>query len=145
MPKRLRVSLKRDEALRATRVTIGKMKLVYLLIADKRLKYKTNKSRIAYIGTTKKGVERIAQSVAFRADGILSLPGVHSFHVRIVTCKPRKNVKTWMKLERALLLCFRERFGKVPLCNSHGSRMKVTDEFRYFAKTAIMNVIEDLS
>jgi hypothetical protein len=34
MPKRLRVSLKRDEALRATRVTIGKMKLVYVLIPD---------------------------------------------------------------------------------------------------------------
>lgn len=68
MPDRIKLSLKRDEALRATRVTVGKMKLVYLLIADKRLKYKNGKSRIVYIGTTKKGVARIAQSAASRAE-----------------------------------------------------------------------------
>jgi hypothetical protein len=145
MPKRLRVSLKRDEALRATRVTIGKMKLVYVLIADKRIKYKSGKSRIAYIGTTKKGVARIAQSVAARADGILSLRGVNSFHARIVTCSPRQNVTTWRKLERGLLLCFRERYGEVPTCNSHGTKMKETDEFHYFARKGILNVIEELS
>ena len=145
MPKRLRLSLKRDEALRATRVTVGKMKLAYLLIADKRLKYKTGKSRIAYIGTTKKGVERVAQSVAFRAEVILDLHGVRTFHARIVTCKPRQNVDTWRKLERSLLLCFRERFGEVPKCNSHGKRMKETDEFHYFAKKAVLNVIDELS
>jgi hypothetical protein len=145
MPNRLRVSLKRDEAIRATRVTIGKNKLVYVLIADKRLKYKTGKSHIAYIGTTKKGVVRIAQSIAFRAEDILSLHGVRSFHARIVTCNPRQHVNTWKKLERSLLLCFRELFGEVPECNSKGKRMKVTDEFYYFAKKAILNVIDELS
>jgi hypothetical protein len=145
MPNRIKLSLKRDEALRATRVTAGKMKLVYLLIADKRLNYKSGKSRIAYIGTTKKGVARIAQSAAARADDILSLRGVRTFHARIVTCNPRQNVKTWMKLERGLLLCFRQRFGEVPQCNSHGKRMKETDEFYYFAKKGVMNVIDELS
>ncbi len=145
MPRRLKVALKRDEALRATRVTIGKNKLVYILIADKRLKYKTGKSRIAYIGTTRKGVARIAQSVAARADDILSLHGVRTFHARIATCKPRQNVATWKKLERALLLTFRERFGEVPKCNSHGKRMKVTDEFRYFGTKGVANVIDELS
>ena len=145
MPPRLKVSLKRDEALRATRVTIGKNKLVYLLIADKRLKYNTGKSRIAYIGTTKKGVARIAQSVAARADDILSLHGVRTFHARIVTCRPRQNVPTWKKLERALLLTFRERFGEIPKCNSHGKSMMVTDEFRYFGRKGISNVLDELS
>lgn len=145
MARRLKVSLKRDEALRATRVTIGKNKLVYLLIADKRLKYVGGKSRIAYIGTTKKGVARIAQSVAARADDILSLHGVRTFHVRIVTCRPRQNVSTWKKLERALLLSFRERFGEVPSCNSHGTRMKITDEYRYFGAKGVANVIDELS
>jgi hypothetical protein len=121
------------------------MRLVYLLIADKRLKYKGGKSRIAYIGTTKKGVSRIAQSVAFRAEQILSLRGVRTFHVRIVTCKPRQKVETWKKLERGLLLCFRERFGEVPKCNSHGKRMKETDEFHYFARKGVRNVIDELS
>jgi len=145
MPNRLKVSLKRGEALRATRVTVGKKKLVYLLIADKKLKYKKGKSCVAYIGTTKKGIRRIAQSVAARSDEILSLRGVRSFHARIVVCNPRPNVKTWVKLERGLLLCFRAHFGEVPKCNSHGKRMKETDEFRYFAKKSILNVLDELS
>ncbi len=145
MQKRLRVSLKRDEALRATRVTVGKMKLVYLLIADKRLKYGDGKSRIAYIGTTKNGVARIAQSVATRAEDILNLHGVRAFHARIVTCNPRQRVKTWTKLERGLLLCFRERFGEVPKFNSHGKRTKETDEFDYFAKKNLLNIIDELT
>jgi hypothetical protein len=145
VPRRIKLSLKRDEALRATRVTIGKNKLVYILVADKRLKYQNGKSRIAYIGTTKKGVARIAQSVAARADDILSLHGVRSFHARIVTCKPRRNVETWKKLERALLLKFRERFGEVPKCNSHGKNMKAKDEFRIFGEGGVNNVIEEIS
>ena len=145
MPKRLRVSLKRDEALRATRVTVGRKKLVYLLIADKRLKYKSGKSRIAYIGTTKKGVARIAQSAAARAEDILKLHGVRTFHARILTCNPRQRVKTWIKLERGLLLCFRERFGEVPKCNSHGKRMKEVDEFYYFARRHLTNIIDELA
>ena len=126
-------------------VTIGNNKLVYILVSDKRLQYKSGKSRIAYIGTTKKGVARVAQSVAARADDILSLHGVRTFHARIVTCKPRKNVETWKKLERALLLSFRERFGEVPKCNSHGKKMKITDEFRVFAEKGVANIIDELS
>jgi len=137
--------LKRDEALRATRVTVGRKKLVYLLIADKRLKYKSGKSRIAYIGTTKKGVARIAQSAAARAEDILKLHGVRTFHARILTCNPRQRVKTWIKLERGLLLCFRERFGEVPKCNSHGKRMKEVDEFYYFARRHLTNIIDELA
>ncbi|MGA9363103.1 MAG: GIY-YIG nuclease family protein [Bacteroidota bacterium] len=147
MPRRLRrlsLSLKRETAIAATRVTIGKDRLVYVLVADKRLKYNFGKSRIAYIGTTKKGLSRISQSVASRADQILSTPGVRSFSARIVTCKRRRKVKTWHKLERALLLEFKERFQSVPTCNRKGIRMKETDEFRYFSKSAVRNVIDEL-
>jgi hypothetical protein len=145
MPRRLKLSLKRDHAMHATRVSIGGMKLVYVLIADKRLRYRLGRSRIAYIGTTEKGSARIAQSMAYRAEDVLSIHGVRSFHARIVTCKPRQHVFTWKKLERALLLKFKERFGEVPWCNTHGKNMKVTNEFRYFAAAGVTNVIEDLS
>ena len=143
--RRLNLSLGREHALEATRVSIGKSKLVYLLIADKRLSYECGKSRIAYIGTTRKGTARLTQSVAARADDILGLRGVYSFHVRIVTCRPRQRVKTWLKLERALLLMFKETYGEVPLCNSHGKNMKRTDEFVYFAEYGVRHVIEELS
>lgn len=145
MLRRIRLSLRRDEALRATRVSVGKQKLVYVLIADKRLKYPRGKSRIAYIGTTKKGVARVAQSVAFHADDILATRGVRTFHARIVTCNPRQNVKTWRKLERALILCFREKFGQIPVRNTQGKNIKATDELTYFAPRAVMNIIEELS
>jgi len=145
MSKRLKISLKREEAIRATRVSIGKMKLVYLLIADKAINYRFGKSRISYIGTTKKGVARIAQSVAARSEEILSLHGVRAFHARIITCNPRQKVATWKKLERGLLLCFREQFGEVPKCNSIGKRLKTVDEFDYFSKNRIIGIINELS
>jgi hypothetical protein len=53
---------------RASRVVIGNQKLVYVLIADKRIKYPRGKSRIVNIGTTKKGVARIAHSTAAKAE-----------------------------------------------------------------------------
>ena len=145
MLRRLSLTLKRDHALEATRVSLGKSKLVYLLIADKRLVYPQGKSRIAYIGTTKKGVARIAHSIAARAEAILGLRGVRSFHARVVTCRPRRRLKTWRKLERALLLKFKERFGQPPECNSQGKRMKVTNEFHYFSPAGVASVIDELS
>ena len=83
--------------------------------------------------------------LAVRANDILELRGVRSFTARIITCPPRRNVSTWLKLERALLLGFKEKFGEVPKCNSHGKRMKETDEFRYFRKKGVLRVVDDLS
>jgi len=143
--RRLSLSLKREAALSATRVSIGKQKLVYVLVADKRLRYGKGKSRIAYIGTTKRGVGRVAGSVASRANHILSLRGVRSFHARVITCPPRRNVSTWLKLERALLLTFKWKLGMVPACNSHGKGMRERDEFRYFSKRAASGIIDELS
>jgi len=143
--RRMPVSIKREPALRATRVSIGKLKLVYVLVADKRLKYPKGKSAIAYIGTTKHGLRRVAASAAKRAEQILGLRGVRSLAARVVTCQPRQRVKTWRVLERALLLKFKERFGATPKCNTHGKRMKERDEFEYFRARRILNVLEELS
>ena len=143
--RRLQLSLKRGEAMRVTPVAVGKDKLVYILVADKKLKYPDGRSRIAYIGTTQKGISRIARSIAIRADDILSLHGVREFHARVVTCPPRQNVRTWHKLERALLIEFREMYGDVPHCNTQGNKMKETDEFEYFRLRAVRRVIDDLS
>lgn len=145
MLRRITMSLKKEPALTATRVSIGKSKLVYVLVADKKLKYAKGKSRIAYIGTTKKGVARVAGSVAHRAYDILALHGVKSFTARIITCQPRQNVATWLVLERALLLAFKERHGEIPRCNSHGKSMKERDEFRYFRKEGVRTILDELS
>lgn len=52
-------------------------------------------------------------------------------------------VKTWMKLERALLLKFRERYGEIPKFNSQGRNMRWTDEQEYFSVNRIANIIEE--
>lgn len=143
--RRANISLKREVALTARRVLLGNQRLVYVLVAGRPIRYEYGKSRILYIGTTRSGSARVAQSVASRADAILNQHGVRFFEARIVTCSPRRRVKTWVKLERALLLVFRERFGQVPMCNSHGMYMQATDELDYFRRERLVQVLEELS
>lgn len=141
--RRLNISLKREEAMTVKRVAIGSQKLVYCLLAGRAHPYRYGRSRIVYIGTTKNGVSRIATSVAAKAEKILSAHGVQELHVRVITCKPRQRVKTWLKLERAALLTFRELYGQIPRYNSQGSHMTETDEFEYFSRARIRRVLED--
>ena len=143
--RRITPSLKRNPALTATRVSIGKSKLVYALVCDKKLDYPLGRSRVAYIGTTERGVARIAQSVASRAEAILRLHGVRKFEARVITCRPRQRVKTWRKLERALLLTFKDVYGSVPRCNSHGKRMQQRDEFEYFRPRGLERILDELA
>lgn len=44
------------------RVTVGKDKLVYVILQDKKMQYPEGRSRVVYIGTTKNGGARIATS-----------------------------------------------------------------------------------
>jgi len=128
--------------MQVNRVSIGKKKLVYLIVVKKPLRYPWGRSRIVYIGTTKKGVARIAQSVAARAEAVLTLYGVREFIVRIVTCLPRSNVKTWDKLETSLLITFRAMYGSLPKCNTKPKR--AGDVFDYFKRERLERVLEML-
>jgi hypothetical protein len=143
--RRSNVSLKREPALVARRVILRDEKLVYVLVANKKLQYAKGWSFIAYIGTTKNGGSRIAQSVAGRAKRILGLHGVTEFEARTVSCKARQRVKMWHKLERAMILSFKELFGEIPECNVQGKNFVDTDEFRYFTRARIKRILEDLS
>lgn len=143
MAKRLTISLKPKYAMQVNRVSIGNKKLVYLIVVKKPLRYPWGRSsRIAYIGTTKKGMARIAQSVAARAGTVLTLYGVREFIVRIVTCPPRPKVKTWDKLETALLITFRAIYGSLPKCNTKPKR--AGDVFDYFKQERLERVLEML-
>jgi len=144
--RRLSIKAHRYEALYVSRVADNADHLVYLFCCDRRLRYPNGeKSRIAYIGTTASGVWRLTSSAAERASRILGQRGVESFNAFVLTCTPRRRVRTWHKLERALLLQFRELFGRVPICNTHGQQMVETDEFYYFARERVTDVIEELS
>lgn len=143
--RRANIVLSRKPALLARRVLIAPQKLVYVLVADKKLHYDGGRSRIAYIGTTATGAGRVAQSVAHRAHDILAIRGVRSFEARILTTRGRQRVQMWRKLERAMLLEFRELFGEPPWCNIQGRRMRERDEFEYFARSRVRRIIDELS
>lgn len=126
------------------RIDVTRETLVYVLVASRKQQYTYGNSQIVYIGTTRRGINRIASSVAQRAKDVLALHGVKDFEVRVVTCQPRQRVKTWRKLERALLLRFRERYGKVPLLNKQGPKMRESDEFDYFTRSRLDEILDGL-
>jgi hypothetical protein len=130
--------------MRVTRAALVAERLVYVLVADKRLRYAEGRSRIAYIGVTTRGHLRIAESVAHRSRRLLELRGVRSFEVRVVTCRARRNVETWRELERALIVSFREQFGEVPLCNSQGKRMGARRVFEIFTRRRVDAVLDEM-
>jgi site-specific DNA recombinase len=97
------------------------------------------------IGTTGTGSGRVAASAAERGEDVLVLPGVREFSVRIVTCKGRRHVKMWFKLEHALLWTFLDRFGRVPECNSPKRTKTEGDSYKYFKKYGLTRTIDELS
>jgi hypothetical protein len=58
-----------------------------------------------------------------------------------VSCKARHRVKTWRKLERGLILLFRETYGDVPIGNTQGKKMKWTNELVFFTRTRLVAVL----
>lgn len=143
--RKITISKNRTPAIQISNIGLGKQKAVYVMVVNKNIKYEYGGSPIAYIGTTKQGINRAAQSAANHAQQILDIHGVNSFSVYLVTCKSRQGVKTWHKLERAMLLSFRSEFGQVPLCNQHGRRISEKDEFEYFTRSRIRDIILSFS
>lgn len=134
-------SLKMPAAVKTTRIVIGKSKCCYVLSASKKIRYKKGRSRIVYFGTTKNGVARIAESVAHRSRKILRSWGVTSFHAYIVTCRPRKKKRSWLRLEGSLITTFKEMFGERPKCNRRNGK----PDWDLFRQETIKRIIEDLS
>lgn len=145
MPDRLRVSLKSIPAMTMTRIALDHERLVYVICANRKLTYPNGRSPIVYIGTTRTGVARMATSAADRSWDVLWSRGVTSFEVRVITCPARQGLKSWIKLERAMLLAFREKFGEPPMCNIHGRRIREKNEFDLFARGRINQIIDDLT
>jgi hypothetical protein len=104
--------------------------MVYILAANKYLRYKylpygdarrtktVGRSKILYIGTTKKGAGRPAASAVNKASEVFyHLHGVRTIDVHIVTCTTHSKKHTWKRLEAALLDAFRTRYFQLPKYN----------------------------
>ena len=103
--------------------------MVYILSANKYLPYKylpykgarfktVGRSKIIYVGTTKKGAGRPAASAVNKASEVFyHLHGVRTIDVHIVTCAAHNKKYTWKRLEAALLDAFRTRYFQLPKYN----------------------------
>jgi hypothetical protein len=145
MSRKLTVKIQKQPCFVINRAAFRDMKLVYVVRANKNLSYPLGRSKIAYIGTTKKGARRIASSAVWKGEYLLYEYGIKHLELYIVTCGKIKGAKTWRKLERALLIRFREKFGKVPRANKVGNKMRIRDEQKYFSQNKLDKILDELS
>jgi hypothetical protein len=144
MPKKLVVKYHKQPAVVINRIAFKATKLVYVARANKKIKYPLGGSRIAYIGTTKKGARRIASSAVWKGSDLLFEYGVKHLELNVVVCGKHQGVETWKKLERALIIRFRERYGTIPRGNNVGMKTRWHDELRYFSQDRLDKIIEEL-
>ena len=138
----MRISHNRDSVMSIDRKIGRRDKLVYLLLAPKPQKYLRGKSRIVYVGTTEKGISRIASSVATRSEAIFSRRGIRTIEVQVVWSAPLRGIRSWRLLERAILAEFLSFYGALPDCNRQGKHYKWDPKVsRYFKRNAVTNLL----
>jgi hypothetical protein len=116
--RKLKIRSRQKSLLTLTRSRQWSDRMVYVPAANQHLPYKNGRSRILYIGTTKKGAGRTATSAVNKASEVFyKLHGVSTIDVHIVTCAKRKNVQTWKRLESALIDASRKRYFELPHYN----------------------------
>ena len=113
----------------AHRRILKKAKLAYLLVGSRPHKYRRGRSQILYIGTTKKGADRIATSVAYRAEDVLKLHGFRWMDVYVASCSAVPGFQSWRFVERALLAGFLLRYSDLPFCNRQGRKLRWDEKF----------------
>ena len=145
MPRKLKIRSSKQPAIVINRVAFRDKKLVYVARANKKLKYPWGRSRISYIGTTKRGAHRVASSAVWKGADLLFQYGIKHLELNVVTCQKIPGVESWRKLERALLIRFREIYGEIPRANNAGKKMKWKKEKKYFPERQLEKVIEGLS
>ena len=123
-----------------------KARMVYVLRADRPVKYQKDRSRIVYIGETGKGPKRPAGSMARMAkEAFNKLHGVRQIDVHAVTCRGRQHVRTWELLERAFLAVFKDIYGEVPRYNLQGKGKRfVLDDISDFNPKRVKNILSRL-
>ena len=132
-------------AITITRTAYEVLELAYIAIANKPIRYDHGSSRIAYIGTTKNGVRRVANSAAWKAEELFSRNGVHTLEFYFIATPRRGKQPTYRNFERALLLRFRERYGSPPVANMHGKKIRRRDGDDYFTSASIEKILNDFA
>jgi len=121
--------------------------MVYVLRADKPIRYEVGHSRIVYIGETRRGTRRPAGSAASKAMRTFGvLHGIRRIDVHPLTFQGIQSVRMWEILERDLLATFKATYGEIPFYNQQGKGKKFSlDRIKYFRKSRLEKIIRLLS
>ncbi len=144
-PRKPRPKVHNTPAITITRTAYAAAELVYIAYANQPIRYEHGDSRIADIGATKNGVWRVASSAAGRAEELFTRRGVHTLEFYLVAAPRKGKHATYRKLERALLLRFRERYGSIPCANKQGKRLRWRAGDNVFTQASINTIIEDFA
>jgi hypothetical protein len=140
----LNLSLSRKPVMTLERSALKGDRVVYLLAANKPIKYPRGRSRIVYIGTTRRGVRRVASSVAHHAERVMARPGIRAVHAHLLRYTRRAGPwRAWMKLERAILFMFQYEYGGIPILNKVGLNFWPGEEFKYFSRKTLVKRIRE--
>lgn len=145
MAQRPRLKVQDKPAITITRSAYAATEVVYIAYANRPLRYSHDDSRIAYIGSTKKGAWRIAGSAAWKAEDLVQRHGVHTLEYYVIVAPRYGTRPTYRSLERALLLRFRERYGSPPIANQQGRRMRWREDDRIYTAASIDRVLDDFA
>ena len=139
--RRVSVRVAREPALTCTRrALVAQREAVYIIRADRAVTYTDHRSRIVYVGTSKRGLDRMAASVARRAPSALARRGVRRIEVIPVTYEAQ-SAPVNLLLERALLATFIELYGERPALNKTGGRTRLEPAFAVFSKRRMRNIL----
>jgi len=143
--KKATISTSPNSAIRFTKLQRSDQCLVYIVCANRSLKYRDGDSRILYIGTTAKGIDRMSKSASALTQKFFAHHGVTKVYVHPIYTKPRQKKRMWVVLERALLLRFREMYGEPPKHNTQGKKLRWRDEADYFTLSRLTGIIDRYS
>ena len=130
---------------RYLRLSDSKKKVVYFVRGNKDHKYRFGRSRILYIGRTEKAGARPFDSLKARARDLLDIHGMKDLEIVYIEGRPKQNVNIAEKLENACLWEFRAQFGELPVANTQGEHLQLTDEERYVNLQRIRDTLRELS
>ena len=141
----LTIAVGQKSALRIAREALKSNNLVYIAKANKKIKYRWGASKIAYIGETSAGVERITSSAADRAPEILNLHGFKYLDFFVVQPSSLQAVRTWEVLERDLIIIFKSMYGDIPIGNTQGDRLPFSALSGRFRREKLEKIITKYS
>ncbi|MFV1968005.1 MAG: hypothetical protein ACC628_21480 [Pirellulaceae bacterium] len=105
--------------------------IVYVLVANRQIKYRKRRSSIVYIGTSCGGASRVAASMVERAATAFAKRGVSTVYAQVLTSSGKQGVRTWKELEAAAIETFEQTRGELPLCNKRNERSSKSEEEIY--------------